>query len=231
MNGPIAVAGAEPGDALLVEILDMVPIAPTGWTRPMLAVNVVDPIFARDVLQPGERTFWTIERNARTSRLAEPPAPLKDFDLPLEPMIGCFGVAPELGQAISTATSAEHGGNMDYRRFGPGTKVAFPVAVPGALFFLGDCHAAQGDGEIVGTGIEGLGDDGVTAFDSKRDRVAAQRVVPGGGNEVVGWHESASCHLAYSATPSPAAPGLQFQCSSLGSRSRISGPGLKPSLA
>jgi acetamidase/formamidase len=69
-------------------------------------------------------------------------------------MIGCFGVAPAIGQAISTATSAEHGGNMDYRRFGPGTRIAFPVAVPGALFFLGDCHAAQGDGEIVGTGIE-----------------------------------------------------------------------------
>ena len=154
MNGPIAVSGAEPGDALLVEILDMVQIAPTGWTRPMLAANVVDPVFARDVLQPSERTFWTIERNARTARLAEPPASLKDFDLPLEPMIGCFGVAPAVGQAISTATSAEHGGNMDYRRFGPGTQVAFPVATVGALFFLGDCHAAQGDGEIVGTGIE-----------------------------------------------------------------------------
>ena len=154
MNGPVAVAGAEPGDALLVEILDMVPIAPTGWTRPMLAGNVVDPIFARDVLRPGERTYWTIERNARTARLIEPPAILETFDLPLEPMIGCFGVAPAIGQAISTATSAEHGGNMDYRRFGPGTQVAFPVAVPGALFFLGDCHAAQGDGEIVGTGIE-----------------------------------------------------------------------------
>jgi acetamidase/formamidase len=69
-------------------------------------------------------------------------------------MIGCFGVAPKLGQAISTATSAEFGGNMDYRLFGPGTTVWLPVAVPGALFFLGDCHATQGDGEIVGTGIE-----------------------------------------------------------------------------
>jgi acetamidase/formamidase len=154
MNGPIAVAGAEPGDALLVEILDMVPIAPTGWTRPMLAVNVVDPIFARDVLKPGERTYWTIERNARTARLAEPPAVLESFDLPLEPMIGCFGVAPAIGQAISTATSAEHGGNMDYRRFCPGTTVYLPVAAAGALFYLGDCHAVQGDGEIVGTGIE-----------------------------------------------------------------------------
>lgn len=154
MNGPIAVEGAEPGDALLVEILDMVPIAPTGWTRPSLAVNVVDPIFARDVLEGGNRVFWQIERNARTVRLAEPPSAMRDIVLPLAPMIGCFGVAPSLGQAFSTATSAENGGNMDYRRFGPGTKVAFPVSAPGALFFLGDCHAIQGDGEIVGTGVE-----------------------------------------------------------------------------
>ena len=69
-------------------------------------------------------------------------------------MIGCFGVAPARGQAISTATSAENGGNMDYRALPPGPTVWFPVSVPGALFFLGDCHAIQGDGEIVGTGIE-----------------------------------------------------------------------------
>jgi acetamidase/formamidase len=69
-------------------------------------------------------------------------------------MVGCFGVAPERGQAISTATSGPHGGNMDYRGFGPGVSVQFPVAVPGALFHIGDGHAAQGDGEIVGTGVE-----------------------------------------------------------------------------
>jgi acetamidase/formamidase len=55
---------------------------------------------------------------------------------------------------VSNATSAEHGGNMDYRGFGPGATVWFPVAVPGALFALGDCHAVQGDGEIAGTGVE-----------------------------------------------------------------------------
>jgi acetamidase/formamidase len=69
-------------------------------------------------------------------------------------MIGCFGVAPAGGQALSTATSAQNGGNMDYRLFAPGTTAWFPVSVPGALFYLGDGHACQGDGEIVGTGIE-----------------------------------------------------------------------------
>ncbi len=69
-------------------------------------------------------------------------------------MIGCFGVAPPHGQAISTASSDRNGGNMDYRGFSAGCTVSFPVFVPGALFFLGDCHAVQGDGEIVGTGVE-----------------------------------------------------------------------------
>ncbi len=79
---------------------------------------------------------------------------LGEFTLPMVPMVGCFGVAPGRGQAISTATSAEHGGNMDYRGFVQGVTVYFPVFVEGALFHIGDGHAVQGDGEIVGTGIE-----------------------------------------------------------------------------
>lgn len=153
MDGPIFVTGAEPGDALQVEIVRMTPIRAHGWTRAALAGNVVDPERVRD-LPPRTRADWIIDPAAGTVRLKEPMPGLDNLVLPLEPMIGCFGVAPALGQAISTATSAEHGGNMDYRGFGPGATAWFPVAVPGALFFLGDCHAIQGDGEIVGTGVE-----------------------------------------------------------------------------
>jgi amidase len=153
MSGPIHVEGAKPGDALRVEIVRMTPTRGTGWTRSVVAPNVVDPSVARE-LPARRKTIWTINRRTGTVRLADPPPALKRFVLPLAPMIGCFGVAPSLGQAFSTATSAENGGNMDYRLFGPGTTVWFPVFVPGALLFLGDCHASQGDGEIVGTGIE-----------------------------------------------------------------------------
>lgn len=152
MNGPIAVTGAEPGDSLKVEILAMQPIRATGWTRAALAENVVDPGFVAS-LPPRDRATWAIDANAGTVTLQDPP-PGFSLTLPLAPMIGCLGVAPALGQAISTATSGEHGGNMDYRRLGPEATVWFPIAAPGALFFLGDAHAAQGDGEIVGTGIE-----------------------------------------------------------------------------
>jgi amidase len=153
MNGPIFVDGARPGDALRVEIVRMTPASQTGWTRASLAGNVVDPEFVRQ-LPSRDRVNWRIDRQALTAAL-DPPVPgIEHLVLPLEPMIGCFGVAPAMGQAIGTMTSAENGGNMDYRGFAPGVTVWFPVAVEGALFFVGDCHATQGDGEIVGTGIE-----------------------------------------------------------------------------
>jgi amidase len=153
MNGPIFVEGAKPGDALRVEIVRMTPASQTGWTRASLAANVVDPEFVGQ-LPSRDRVNWRIDRQALTAAL-DPSVPgIEHVVLPLEPMIGCFGVAPSMGQAIGTMTSAQNGGNMDYRGFAPGVTVWFPVAVEGALFFVGDCHATQGDGEIVGTGIE-----------------------------------------------------------------------------
>lgn len=153
MTGPFYIEGAEPGDTLSVRIDRLTPSRTTGWTYSPLAVTVLDPA-AISERPADERAIWIIDRNAGTARLREPPAGLEGFTPPLAPMIGCFGVAPGLGQAFSTATSAQNGGNMDYRRFAPGTTAWFPVAVPGALFYLGDGHACQGDGEIVGTGIE-----------------------------------------------------------------------------
>ncbi len=91
-------------------------------------------------------------------------------------MLGCFGVAPPRGQAISCATSGEHGGNMDYRGFREGVTVYFPVFAEGALFHLGDGHALQGDGEIVGTGDRDLDGRRVLprAAEGQDDRLAAR---------------------------------------------------------
>jgi acetamidase/formamidase len=147
------VEGAEPGDALEVHIVRLSPSRDIGWTGYPLAVNVVDP---DDAARLPERTIaeWAIDLNVGTLRPLDPPPALRDLTLPVAPMIGCLGVAPAGGEAISTATSAHHGGNMDWRGFRPGATVWFPVAVPGALFFAGDGHARQGDGEIGGTGVE-----------------------------------------------------------------------------
>jgi acetamidase/formamidase len=147
------VEGAEPGDALEVSIIRLTPSREIGWTRFPLATNVVDPDRAAR-LPDRESVDWAIDVTAGNVRLVDPPPALADLVLPLEPMIGCFGVAPPGGEAITTSTPGAHGGNMDWRGFRPGTTVWFPVSVPGALLFAGDGHARQGDGEISGTGVE-----------------------------------------------------------------------------
>ena len=152
-TGPFFVEGAKPGDTLAVELEQIEPNRTYGFCGSSVAENVVDPGYVRELPQ-ADLAEWHIDVAAGTARLVGPPSKLGELVLPLAPMIGCFGVAAKRGQAISTATSAEHGGNMDYRGFVAGTTVYFPVFEPGGLFFLGDGHAVQGDGEIVGSGIE-----------------------------------------------------------------------------
>ena len=154
MTGPFYIEGAEEGDTLVVTLDKLKPNRSTGWTRTEIAANVVDPDFVSGLPAVPEYCEWTVDVDREVVRVASIQNELTGVDIPLSPMVGCFGVAPPRQQAISTATSSTHGGNMDYRGFVEGVKVYFPVAAPGALFHLGDGHAVQGDGEIVGTGIE-----------------------------------------------------------------------------
>ncbi|MGH3104543.1 MAG: acetamidase/formamidase family protein [Gaiellaceae bacterium] len=156
-TGPFYVEGAEPGDALAVRLDRLWPNRERGVTGTLVAANVVEPWFASALPyeQAEDEDVWILDLDRGTARLESPPAGLEELgELPLAPMLGCFGVAPSRGQAISCATSGPHGGNMDYRGFRQGVTVYFPVFVEGALLHVGDGHALQGDGEIVGTGIE-----------------------------------------------------------------------------
>jgi acetamidase/formamidase len=153
MTGPFFVEGAEPGDTLSVRIDRLTPSRKMGWSNSTLAFTVLEPAAIPDRPAP-QRVFWDIDASAMTVRLREPPKGLAAFAVPLQPVIGCCGVAPSHGQTLSTSTSGRNGGNMDYRLLKPGTTVWFPVSVPGALFYLGDGHASQADGEIIGTGVE-----------------------------------------------------------------------------
>ena len=152
-TGPFFVEGAEAGDTLVVRLASIQPNREYGFCGSAVAPNVVDPDYVPE-LPVAPLAEWHVDRQAGTAMLTAPDSKLGNLTIPLDPMLGCFGVAAKRGQAISTATSAEHGGNMDYRGFVAGTTVYFPVFEPGALFYLGDGHAAQGDGEIVGSGIE-----------------------------------------------------------------------------
>jgi len=158
MTGPFFVEGAEPGDTLAVRLESLRPNRRFGWSGVQLASNVMDPYdVARLPPPPGFAEGsgqWDVDIEAGTATLTAPQTRLGRLAIPIRPMVGCFGVAPPGGQAISTATSSTYGGNMDYKGFVEGVTVLFPVAVPGALFFIGDGHAVQGCGEICGTGVE-----------------------------------------------------------------------------
>ncbi len=152
-SGPFYLEGAEPGDTLAVRFDRLWPNRRVGRSYTAIAPNVVDP---RYVAEMPKRTQaeWELDLETGTATLVRPKTRLGRLTIPFEPMLGCFGVAPSKGQAISSQTSAEHGGNMDYRGFTAGVTVYLPVFVPGGLLFMGDGHVVQGAGEIVGTGIE-----------------------------------------------------------------------------
>lgn len=152
-TGPFFVEDAEPGDTLVVRLDRIEPNREIGWSLSAVAANVVDPEFVPS-LPASEVVEWRIDQEKRIATLLSSAFGSRSLSLPLEPMLGCFGVAPARRQAISTATSGPYGGNMDYRGFAQGVVAYFPVFAEGALFYLGDGHGCQGDGEIVGTGIE-----------------------------------------------------------------------------
>jgi amidase len=166
-TGPFYVEGAEPGDTLAVHFDRMWPNRKVGFTRKLVAPWVVDPEFVSELpyepmlgprpSPPDERhvDLWELDLERGVCRLQTRRPGLEALQqLRIEPMLGCFGVAPPRSQAISTATSGTYGGNMDYRGFTQGVTAYLPVFVEGALLHFGDGHAVQGDGEIVGTGIE-----------------------------------------------------------------------------
>lgn len=153
MTGPFCTRGAEQGDALAVDLEYISPNRTRGYTNNIIAANILDPGAPRPE-SDRQKLFWRIDNESGAASLELTEGYPEGMTVPLKPMLGCFGVAPALGQAISTATSGPHGGNMDYRGFTAGSTAMFPVSEDGALFYLGDGHAWQADGEILGTGIE-----------------------------------------------------------------------------
>lgn len=152
-TGPFYVENAEPEDVVAIHLDHLYPNRDLGYSATAVAPNVVDPEYISS-LSERTRAEWRIDRTQGVAALVSPATRLGSLTLPLSPMLGCLGVAPADGQTLSAATSAQHGGNMDYRGLTAGVTVYFPVFVTGALIHLGDGHALQGDGEVVGTGIE-----------------------------------------------------------------------------
>jgi amidase len=142
-TGPVAVKGAEPGDSLVAEILDVRPI---DW-----GVATLIPGFGQlidRVQAPLTRVFrvedGVVRMNDRVS-------------FPARPMVGVVGVATD-GDTFSNGLAGRHGGNLDDHLHGRGARIYFPVRQPGGMFAVGDMHASMGDGEICFTGVEIAGE-------------------------------------------------------------------------
>jgi amidase len=152
-TGPFFVEGAEPGDMLVVSIDKLEINRGNAYSASLLAPYAVDPaaLLARVDREP-RRATWLLDKAKGTARLDGPE--LGTLELRLRPMLGCVGVAPARKEAVATSTPGAFGGNMDYAGLNAGVKVMLPVYEPGALLFIGDGHALQGEGELVGTGLE-----------------------------------------------------------------------------
>jgi amidase len=142
VTGPVAVRGAEPGDALRIDVL---------------AIDITRTWAA---WLPG---FGTLGRRTSAVQIKQLTIDGKWIHLsdglrvPLEPMIGCIGLAPATGQASTLKPTFPFGGNMDLRELSPGATLWLPVQVPGAMLSLGDLHGAMGHGEPAHVSLEAAG--------------------------------------------------------------------------
>lgn len=142
-TGPVSVKGAEPGDSLVAEILDVRPIE---W-----GVAALIPGFGQLTDQIGGPVTRIFEVKDGMIRQNE------RISFPARPMVGVVGVATG-GETLSNGLAGQHGGNLDDHLHGKGATIFFPVRQPGGMFAVGDMHASMGDGEICFTGVEIAGE-------------------------------------------------------------------------
>jgi acetamidase/formamidase len=143
VTGPVYVDGAEPGDALKVTIETFQPSG-WGWTAIIPGFGLLADQFTEAALN-----IWKYEADGLAPALYGPGG-----RVPLKPFCGTIGVAPGEAGLHSIVPPRRVGGNMDIRDVSAGTELYLPIEVAGALFSVGDTHAAQGDGEVCGTAIE-----------------------------------------------------------------------------
>src|SRR5271165_6604598 len=156
LTGPFYIEGAQPGDTLVIRFLELTIDGDqgVGAYEPgfgALSSSTYTPMLNHDL--PERIWFYPIDKDSNTATFK---ATDSNFTtkIPLHPFLGCIGVAPEHGEARSSLVPAEFGGNMDSPQASVGNTLYLPVNVRGAMLYLGDGHAAMGDGEVAGSAIE-----------------------------------------------------------------------------
>jgi acetamidase/formamidase len=156
LTGPFFVEGAEPGDTLAVKILEIKVDSNQGLGALAPGFGAINSTNYTPMINPPipERIwFYPIDHASNTATFHALDSKYS-VKIPLHPFFGCIGVAPSGGEVRSSVVPEAFGGNMDSPEASAGNTVYFPVNAAGAMLFMGDGHAAMGDGEIAGTAIE-----------------------------------------------------------------------------
>jgi amidase len=155
LTGRFYVEGALPGDTLVVHFNSIRLNRDTAISSPFIVNSALNPAYIEQRKPvPGYIANWKLDRVAGFASLDKPTETMKDYKVPLAPMLGCVGVAPPANERHRSCYLGNFGGNMDYNQLREGVTVYLPVYAPGALLFVGDGHAAQGAGELTGNALE-----------------------------------------------------------------------------
>ncbi|WP_202049588.1 acetamidase/formamidase family protein [Sphingomonas sp. So64.6b] len=147
-TGPFFIAGAAPGDTLAIHIKRLRLDRDYADSLDTIVGRALGSSLAAKAGDLGKPVRWTLDRAAGRARPASATGALKDFSIAVRPMLGGLALAPGFGwQPLSTGDTGSSGGNMDFNEVVEGNTVYLPVQQPGALLYLGDAHALQGDGE------------------------------------------------------------------------------------
>jgi acetamidase/formamidase len=154
-TGPFYVEGALPGDTLAVKLIKVRPNRDSARQGTRINGHAVTPAWnAGAKYDPAFDGEWKLNREKGVAMLAHPTPRLKNFTVPILPMLGCISTAPQGDQVYRGTDLGPFGGNMDYNQMGEGVTLYLPVFHPGALLTMGDAHAAMGDGEVTGSALE-----------------------------------------------------------------------------
>jgi amidase len=152
-TGPFYVETAWPGDTLAVHFTRIRLNRDYAISDDAIVDRAVDSDLAVKLKDAGNDVRWHLDRERMVATSERPGDHLKNFTVPIRPMLGCVATAPGRG-SVPTGDSGGFGGNMDFNEIVEGVTVYLPVNKPGALLFVGDGHAAQGDGELNGNALE-----------------------------------------------------------------------------
>jgi amidase len=154
-TGPFYVESAQPGDTLVVHLIHLHLNRDWAMSDDAIVGRGLDSDLAVKMKDGGKQVRWHLDIDHGLATPEKPAEHLTHYSVPLKPMLGCVAVAPDLSDASpGTGDSGRWGGNMDFNEIIEGATVYLPVNVSGALLYVGDGHAAQGDGELTGNALE-----------------------------------------------------------------------------